>query len=458
MNAIERRQKVSAWPQWAVAVLLAGAMIATAAFAADTPPRPNILFIVIDNVGEGDLGCYGNKLNRTPAMDRLASEGVRLTQFYCGSPTCTASRGALLTGRHPVRNGLNWQLKPQEQLGIGLPLQEWIIPTYLKRLGYSTAAYGKWNIGFGVGGRPTERGFDEYFGHASGNIDYYHHLYRGRLDTYRGTQNVRVEGYSTDLFADGAIDVIRRHTAAPWFVYLAFNAVHMPNELNTPPGGKTEFQVPAKYLELYGWSRDEPDRRRRFAAVLTALDAAIGRVLAAVDEQKQRENTFVFLMSDNGAGHDVRTAGDVGSNGPLRGGITQCYEGGIRVPAMARWPGKIPAATVGNGLFWSMDLLPTFLAATACPVPADHVLDGVDILPALAGGPAPQRDLFWKFRTYSAVRHGKWKLVRATTQGNWELYDLDADIGERHDLAALHSGLVKDLAARYGQWLAATEW
>lgn len=431
--------------------------IARPAPAVDAPPRPNILFIVIDNVGEGDLGCYGNKVNRTPVMDRLASEGVRLTQFYCGSPTCTASRGALLTGRHPVRNGLNWQLKPEEQLGIGLPLDERIIPSYLKPLGYATGAYGKWNIGFGAGGRPTERGFDEYFGHASGNIDYYHHLYNGRLDTYRGTDNVRVEGYSTDLFADSAIDFIRRHAGQPWFVYLPFNAVHMPNERNTPPGGKTEFQVPAKYLERYGWTRDEPDRRRRFAAVLTALDDAIGRVLATVDDQRQRDNTFVFLMSDNGAGHDLRTAGDVGSNGPLRGGITQCYEGGIRVPALARWPDKIPAQAVSDGLFWSMDLLPTFVAAAGGSTPTDQTLDGVNILPALEGGPAVERDLFWQFRKYSALRHGKWKLVRATADGKWELYDLDADIGEQHDLAAERPELVKELAARFDQRLAAAE-
>ena len=249
MQASPNRWAMRVWLLGAgvLAVCLFGLLTDVRCEAAADSARPNILFIVIDNVGYGDLGCYGNRVIRTPNIDRLAGEGVRLTQFYVGSPSCTPSRGALLTGRHPVRNGLNWQLKPEEQLGIGLPHDERIIPGYLKPLGYATAAFGKWNIGFGPGGRPTERGFDEFFGHASGNIDYYAHDYNGRLDTYRGTENVRVEGYSTDLFADGACNFIRAHAKEPWFVYLPFNAAHEPNDRNTPPGEKTEWQVPGKY-------------------------------------------------------------------------------------------------------------------------------------------------------------------------------------------------------------------
>ena len=437
-----------------IGTLICGLLALGPGASADHVPRPNLLFIVIDNVGYGDLGCYGNALNRTPNMDRLAAEGVTLTQFTIGSPTCTASRGAFLTGRHPVRNGLNWQLRPEEQLGTGLPLDERIIPAYLKPLGYATGAFGKWNIGFGPGGRPTERGFDAFFGHASGNIDYDHHLYNGRLDTYRGTENVRVEGYSTDLFADAAIDFIRTHAAQPWFVYLPFNAAHMPNPRNTPPGGKTHWQVPEQYLTRYGWPPDEPAPRRRYAAVLTALDDAIGRVLKTVAELHLDENTLVFLISDNGGGFDERTGGHVSSNGPLRGGITMCYEGGIRVPAMARWPGHIPAASVSDALLWSMDLLPTFVAAASADLPADRVLDGVDIGPVLAGKPASRRDFFWQFRGYSAVRSGDWKLVRARAEGPWELYDLKQDVGERHDLAGTHGQVVGDLSNRFDIWLA----
>jgi arylsulfatase A-like enzyme len=434
------------------------AAIGVAPTRAEEPSsRPNILFIVIDNVGYGDLGCYGNPINRTPNMDRLAAQGVRLTQFYIGSPSCSPSRGSFLTGRHPIRNGLNWQLKPEEQLGRGLPLDEKIIPAYLKPLAYATGAFGKWNIGFGPGGRPTDRGFDVFFGHASGNIDYYHHLYNGRLDTYRGTENVRVEGYSTDLFADAAIDFIQAHAKDHWFCYIPFNAAHVPNPLNTPPREKTGWQVPEKYLRLYGWAADESDERRRFAAVMTALDDAIGRVLKKVSELNLDEKTFVFLMSDNGGGHDRRTGGHVTSNGGLRGGITMCYEGGIRVPAMARWPGHIPAGTVSNALLWSMDLLPTFVAAAGGTLPDDRAFDGIDIRGVLAGGPGPRREFFWDFRSFSAVRSGTWKLVRSENNGAWELYDVSIDSGERNDLAKSHPNVVMELSSHYAQWFAATK-
>jgi arylsulfatase A-like enzyme len=436
------------------AVLFAVSVRTDESRAAAATERPNILFIVIDNVGYGDLGCYGNKTNRTPAMDRLAADGVRLTQFYCGCPSCTPSRGTLLTGRHSERTGLNWQLLPEQQLGVGLPLDERIIPADLKPLGYGTGAFGKWNIGFGPGGRPTERGFDAFFGHASGNIDYYHHLYNQRLDTYRGTENVRVEGYSTDLFADAAIEFMKSHAKEPWFVYLPFNAAHVPNKRNTPPGENTEWQVPAKYLEAYGWSADDPDNNHRYAAVLTALDDAIGRVLAEVDRQGAHENTFVFLMSDNGAHNDEK--GPEGNNGGLRGGITTCYEGGIRVPAAARWPGRIPPGSVCKQITWAMDLLPTFVVAAGGSTPTDRVLDGVDIGPALAGGKAPSRDLYWKFRGTAAVRTRDWKLVRAKENGPWELYDLANDVGEKNDLSAQHPKLAEDLAARFDAWLAST--
>ncbi|HEX3869743.1 MAG TPA: sulfatase-like hydrolase/transferase, partial [Pirellulales bacterium] len=449
-------------------IALAVASLLVEDVAAAAKPHPNLLLIVIDNVGYGDLGCFGNTEIRTPHMDRLAAEGTRLTQFYCGSPSCTPSRGAILTGRHPVRNGLNWQLKAEEQLGIGLALDERIIPSFLKPLGYATGAFGKWNIGFGPGGRPTERGFDEYFGHASGNIDYYRHLYNGRLDTYRGIENVRVEGYSTDLFADAACDFIRAHANshdpvnanahidAPWFVYLPFNAAHVPNPKNTPPGDKTEWQVPSKYLEMYGWRADEPDNVRRYAAVMTALDAAIGRVLKTVDDLGEREETFVFLMSDNGAHPKDQPVGPEGSNGPLRGGITQCWEGGIRVPAMARWPGNIPAGSTCEAMLWAMDILPTFVAAAGGTIPDGWILDGADVRPALMGAKMMPREFFWQFRKFSAVRSADWKLVRSKETGPWELFDLVHDIGESHDVAAEHPKVVDELAGHFKDWLTTT--
>jgi arylsulfatase A-like enzyme len=438
------------------AIIVATAMSQVRVLEAAEASRPNLLLIVIDNVGYGDLGCYGNKTIRTPNIDRLASDGTRLTDFYCGSPSCTPSRGAILTGRHPVRTGLNWQLKPEEQLGLGLPLDEPIIPHFLKPLGYATAAFGKWNIGFGEGGRPTDRGFDTFFGHASGNIDYYHHLYRGRLDTYQGAENVRVEGYSTDLFADAACDFIRAHASTPWFVYLPFNAAHIPNPLNTPPGEVTKWQVPDKYLQMYGWDADEADNFRRYAAVMTALDDAIGRVLKTIDDLDDRDDTFVFLMSDNGAHPPESNHVPEGSNGPLRGGITQCYEGGIRVPAIARWPGHIIGGSVCEEMMWSMDLLPTLVGIAGSEMPTDWILDGVDIRSALAGRKMTPREFFWQFRGYSAVRKGDWKLVRSKDREPWQLYDLSRDIGEQNDLASQQPSRVTELSQNFADWLSVT--
>ncbi|MCA9443964.1 MAG: sulfatase-like hydrolase/transferase, partial [Candidatus Omnitrophica bacterium] len=218
-----------------------------------TPKKPNIVLITADNLGYGDVGCYGNDQLKTPTIDRLAEQGVRLTDFYTASPTCTVSRACLLTGRYPQRHGLNIQLPGIEgNYGEGLSQSETLLPELLKPLGYATGCFGKWNIGFAPGSRPTERGFDEFFGHASGNIDYYTHVYNLKPDLHRGTETVEVEGYSTDLFADEAIDFIKRHQDQPFFVYLPFNAPHFPNPKNKRPGEPCIWQAPEKAFEAYG--------------------------------------------------------------------------------------------------------------------------------------------------------------------------------------------------------------
>ena len=236
-------------------------------------------------------------------------------------------------------------------------------------------------------------------------------------------------------------------------MYVPFNAAHFYDERNTPPGGKTEWQVPARYLEDYGWSADEPDERRRYAAVLTALDAAIGRILDSVDDLTLRDRTFVFLMSDNGGGIDRRTAGHVTDGGGLRGGITQCLEGGIRVPAMARWPGHIPAGSVCDAILSSLDLLPTFVSAAGGEIPSDRKLDGVDISEVLAGGGGIERELFWTFREQSAARDGNWKLFRPEPDAAWELFDLSRDRGETNNLATDCPQIVSRLSAKFDAWL-----
>lgn len=424
--------------------------------------RPNLLLFFVDNVGYGDLGCYGNRDVLTPHIDRLAAEGVRCLDFYIASPSCSPSRGAILTGRHPERNGLNYQMSSNPAPGReGLPKGELILPAYLNPLGYACGAFGKWNIGFDPGQRPTDRGFAEFLGHQSGNIHYYKHLYHGRNDLRRGTEVVDLRGrYSTDLFADGAVDFIRRHAAQPWFVYLPFNAAHFIGAHNVDPGEKVEWQAPAAALARYGAPPDEPDPRRRFLAVLTALDDAIGRVLAAIDDLHLRERTLVMLISDNGAFMLPGRGLEVQSNAPLRsGGVTTC-EGGVRVPAVFRWPGRLPAGAVNRTVLSSLDIVPLAVGTAGGTLPRDRVFDGRDPLPALRGQAAsPHRALHWiwnqgRNEQWRGMREGTFKLLRSADSAPWQLFDLEHDVSESHDLAAAKPERLAEMIRHFDAWRA----
>jgi arylsulfatase A-like enzyme len=416
--------------------------------------RTNILLITADNLGYGDLGCFGNRVIQTPNLDRFARQGVRFTNFYTASPTCTASRAALLTGRHPIRYGLNYQLSAEEnKRGIGLRHSEKLIPQYLKPHGYTTACFGKWNLGFAPGSRPSERGFDEFLGHRSGNMDYYTHLYNGDPDLYHGTEPAKVQGYCTDLFADAAGEFLRRKAATPFFLYLPFNAPHYPNPRNLRPGEKLEWQAPAKYFRLYGYRPDEPDQTKRYHAVVTALDDAFGRVLRQLDRLGLASRTLVIFYSDNGAFMTPGHGREVASNAPWRDGGATCWEGGIRVPGMARWPGRIPAGRTCAELQSSLDLLPLVLSASGVPVPRDAVLDGHDPLPVLQGkARSPHETLCFEYRRYQAVRSDHWKLLRAGTDLPWQLFDLQRDLGESADVAKRFPEIVRKLASQFETW------
>jgi arylsulfatase A-like enzyme len=315
---------------------------------------------------------------------------------------------------------------------------------------YATGAFGKWNIGFAPGSRPTERGFDEFLGHASGNIDYYSHFYRNKHDLYHNTEEIfRTGEYSSDLFANAAIDFIREKTinADPWFVYLAFNAPHFPSALNKAPGQANIWQAPDwAFSEAYGLSPDEPDPEKRYHAVITALDHAIGKVLEALDSLGIGDNTFVFLYSDNGAFRLGRPV-DIGINEPLREGGVTCWEGGLRVPALARWPGRIPASSVIKTPLWSPDLLIASALLAEAELPVDRVLDGKDPWPVLTGetSVSPHGSLFFQFEEHAALRWGDWKIVRTKPDQPWQLFNLKTDISESENKASERPDLVEKL-------------
>ncbi|MGH7200505.1 MAG: sulfatase-like hydrolase/transferase [Planctomycetaceae bacterium] len=424
------------------------------AVGAEDAAPPNVVLITADNLGYGDVGCYGNDVIKTPHIDRLAAEGVRCTDFYTASPTCTVSRASLLTGRSPQRHGLTIQLPGiAGNYGVGLDQREVLIPQYLKPLGYRTACFGKWNIGFAAGSRPTERGFDEFLGHASGNIDYYSHVYNGRLDMHRGTEPVRIEGYSTDLFADAACDFLRQNAERPFFVYLPFNAPHFPNPKNKRPGQPVIWQAPDDAFTAYGYDPATQDETQRYHVVVTALDAAIGRVLDQLDALDLTRRTLVIFYSDNGAFMLENRGLEVASNGPLREGGVTLWEGGIRVPCVIRQPGVLPAGTVCRGPFFSCDFLPLILAAVGGALPEDRILDGRDPTELLAGkSSSPHEALYFEFRKSSAVRSGRYKLLRTTPEGPWMLFDLESDIGETRDIAGEHPEIVARMTRQFEQW------
>ncbi len=417
--------------------------------------RPNILIITADNLGYGDLQCYRPESPiKTPHLDRLAGEGARLTSFYSASSTCTVSRAGLLTGRIAQRHGLNVQLPGiAGNYGVGLDQSEVLMPRVLGKAGYITGCFGKWNIGFAPGSRPTERGFDEFFGHASGNIDYYTHVYNGKHDLYRGVEEAHVEGYSTDLFADAAIDFIDRHRERPWFVYLPFNAPHFPNPKNKAPGESAVWQAPARAFEAYGYDPETTDMVQGYHAVVTALDDAIGRVLQALDELGEAEDTFLFFYSDNGAFMLPGRGLEVSTNAPLRDGGVTCWEGGLRVGAIARWPGEIEAGTVIDEPLWAPDLMVAAARLAGADLPQDRTLDGDNPLPVLTdGAPSPHRSFYFGFRGHNALRMGDWKIVRTRPDEPWMLYHLSRDIAEQDDLAVEHPDRLQQLVDEFDRW------
>jgi arylsulfatase A len=434
--------------------------------------KPNIVLILADDLGWGDLGSYGQTKIKTPHLDRLAAEGMRFTQFYSGSPVCAPSRCVLMTGRHGghayIRN--NRRVEPEGQWP--LPGSEVTIAELLKSQGYATGAFGKWGLGFiGTEGDPNRQGFDLFYGYncqGEAHNFYPDHLWKNDLRVQLEGNNRGLTGkqYSHDLIEAEALQFIRDNKDKPFFLYAPFTIPHLA--LQVPEDSLAEYV--GKWDDPpYDGSRGylpHPTPRAAYAAMITRMDRSVGRMMALLKELKLDEKTLVIFTSDNGAAFGEvtkdfdflpgRMGGTdylfFGSTGKFRAFKGSVYEGGIRVPFIARWPGKIKAGAVSELPAVFYDLLPTLCDLTGIKPPTT---DGLSLLPTLFGGGRQPRHefLFWDFNGYGgqqAVRLGDWKGVRRNLhQGNTrvELYNLATDIGEQHDLAAKHPEIVRRITA-----------
>ncbi|MCS7314114.1 MAG: arylsulfatase [Bryobacterales bacterium] len=401
--------------------------------AARRPAPPNVLLILADDLGYGDLGCYGQQRILTPYLDRLASEGIRFTQAYAGSTVCAPSRCALMTGLH---TGHAW-VRGNRYPDLPLRPQDLTLTEILKKAGYRTALFGKWSLGgLATTGYPTRRGFDEWFGYFSQTQahDYYPYLLLEGEREYlvRGNFGARKTVWVHDLFTERALDFIRRRPQ-PFFLHLCWTIPHANNELGRDTGNGMEVPSDEPYSR-----QDWPQPEKNFAAMITRMDADVGKLMEALRDTGQDENTIVIFSSDNGphreGGHDPDF---FDSNGPLRGIKRDLYEGGIRVPMIVRWPARIRPGQVSDQVWAFWDLLPTLAEAAGLTPPPG--LDGISMLNSWIGRPQRNHDyLYWEFHEggfKQAVRMGDWKAVRLAPGRPLELYDLSRDPGETHDLA-----------------------
>jgi len=419
--------------------------------------RPNFVLILADDLGYGDLGCYGNTVNRTPHLDRLAREGMRFVDFHANGANCSPTRAALLTGRYQQRTGIEGALG---EGAPGLAKSEVTIADRLRQAGYATALIGKWHLGYFPNNGPVHHGFDQFAGHLHGATDYISHVDRyGRMDWWHNDRPVGEEGYNTTLITDHAIRFIRGHRRQPLFLMVSHSAIHFPW---MTPDDKAHRVAGTRHDDVVGklgphvGGPVQPVVQR----MIEELDGSVGRIMGALKELELDSRTLVFFTSDNGgilrqAGVAITPGNRISSNAPLRGQKHGLYEGGHRVPAIAWWPGRVPRGVQSAATAMTMDLHPTWLDLAGLDLPAaggPHALDGISLRSELLGrGATAERILFWRQGDSTAVRWRTWKLVSIHGRP-FELYDLNKDLGERHDLARQHPEIVQKLSAALDDW------
>lgn len=436
--------------------LIAVSMLAlpSAVCAADPGCRgPNFIVILADDLGYGDLGCYGSGRAETPQIDRMAREGLRFTDFHSNGPMCSPTRAALLTGRYQQRAGVESALGPNGSGGNGLDVDAVTIAQRLESAGYATGAVGKWHLGYRPELHPNHFGFHSFRGCLCGSIDYQSHVTRwGDSDWWNNGKLENEEGYATDLITDHSVRFIDAHRDRPFFLYVSYTAIHFPW---MTPQEKAFHQPGEDNSGLRKLGRHQGDLSAVVRQMIESMDSGVGRIMNAVGGLGPDRPTLVFFTSDNGGYLNYGSAASgISSNGPLRGQKGSLYEGGHRVPAIAWWPGRIQPGGLTPATALTMDVMPTCLelAGLAAAETRAPSLDGVSLAPLLFEGRAlPTRTLFWRHGKDYAARRGPWKLVIGRGKKP-ELYNLEEDLGEARDLAGTHSKIVQELRSALAAW------
>lgn len=405
------------------------------------PARPNIVFIMTDDAGYGDLGIYGAPDVRTPVLDQLARDGVRFTNFYSNGPTCSPTRAGLISGRYQQRYNVEAPLPTAPRAeGRGLRAEGHSLPHLLKTAGYDTALVGKWHLGYEPDQSPEAHGFDYFFGFKAGFVDYYQHTNSdGEPDLWENGQLVTEEGYMTDLITERAVRYIRERRNGPFFLSVQYNAPHWPYQ---PPDRPSV--APRNAAHLQPWE-DNPGTRADYVAMLERVDQGVGQILEALDEAGIADDTLVIYTNDNGGEWLSR-------NAPTTNRKFSVWEGGIRVPAIMRWPGVIPAGQVSEQVGITMDFTATMLAVAGATLPEGYTPEGIDLLPIVTGAAPPvERTLFWRAGNASAVRSGDLKLIQQGQQ-LFFVFNVREDPAERNDLTNTSQADAKRLYGLLRAW------
>lgn len=405
--------------------------------------KPNFILIMADDLGYGDISCYGNTQIKTPVLDQMAKDGIRFTDYHSNGAVCSPTRAALMTGQYQQRTGVTGVITAKNHRNTGMPLKETTIAEVLKKAGYSTGMLGKWHLGYPARFNPVHQGFDEYIGYVSGNVDYHSHVdQEGHSDWWKSDTLKPEKGYSTDLITRNANDFISKHRTNPFFLYIAHEAPHYPYQ---DRNSKADRFPGAKIGVDFVPQGSEKNRAAVYKNMIEIMDEGIGNVIKTLKKYGLYENTVIIFCSDNGAPKIM------GSNGVLRGFKATVWEGGHRVPAIIQWPGHIPGGGLSDQTVLSMDFFPTILKLAG--IHYSKAIDGISINRLLLHNkPLKPRMVFWQHGKGYAVREGQWKLIIPGAESQPELYNLQEDIGEKNNVAGDHPVLVEKLHSALEKW------